>query len=148
MKKLLFIFLLVISNLVLSKEINLLCKGQEKDFSTGRLDTGRTYEITFDDVKKTVPIMTTGLVLGCFPDQYYKSTKCVCSVTEREVKCDGSIVGTKGNYTGEQSFVLNRYTGKLMTNRTLSGTELDTGKEFFIGTSGDLSCEVLSKKKF
>ena len=35
-----------------------------------------------------------------------------------------------------------------MTNRTLSGTELDTGKEFFIGTSGDLSCEVLSKKKF
>ena len=148
MKKLLFTFLVLFTFSVQSKEINLSCKGQERDLTSGQVDTKKSYEITFDDVKKTVPIMTVGLMEGCFQSDYYKSTKCVCSVNERDVKCEGSYVGVKGNLTGEQSFILNRYTGKLLTSRSMSGKEIDSGKDFYIGTSGELSCEVLLKRKF
>ena len=147
MKKLLFISLLLTSNIVFSKEIQLFCKGQEKSMTSNEVNS-KTYEVTFDDVKKTVPIMTVGLMEGCFQSEYYKSTKCMCSVNEKEVKCEGSYVGVKGNLTGEQSFTLNRYTGKLLTSRSMSGKEIDSGQDFYIGTSGELSCEVLSKRKF
>jgi len=147
MRKIIFISLLLTSNIVFSKEIQLFCKGQEKSMTSNEVNS-KTYEVTFDDVKKTVPYMTVGLMEGCFKSEYQKSTKCECSVNEKEVKCEGSYVGVKGNLTGEQSFTLNRYTGKLLTSRSMSGKEIDSGKDFYIGTSGELSCEVLSKRKF
>jgi hypothetical protein len=147
-KKILFISLLALSNLTFSKEIQLFCKGQERDSLTGKNEIYKTYELTFDDVKKTVPIMTVGLIQGCFESDHFNSTKCVCKVTEKEVTCEGAYRGASGNLTGEQKFLLNRYTGMLMTNRTLTGKDSNSGKDFFIGTSGDFTCEPLSKRKF
>ena len=108
----------------------------------------KSYELTFDDVKKTVPFMTIGLMEGCFKSDYQKSTKCECSVTDREVKCDGSTEGNKGHSTTQQSFILNRFTGRLTTSRVFNGKETELTKGLFIWTTGEFDCEVLSKRKF
>jgi hypothetical protein len=108
----------------------------------------KTYEVTFDDVKKTVPYMTVGLMEGCFKSEYQKSTKCECSVSDKEVKCDGSTEGNKGGFTTQQTFFLNRFTGKLNTTRVFSGKETETTKGLFIWTNGEFDCEILTKRKF
>jgi hypothetical protein len=147
MKKLLFIFLFMISNQGFSKEIQLFCKGQEKSMTSNEVNS-KTYEITFNDVKKTVPYMTIGLMEGCFKSEYQKSTKCECSVSEKEVKCDGSTEGIKGGFTTQQTFVLNRFTGKLNTSRVFNGRETEITKGLLIWTNGEFDCEVLTKRKF
>lgn len=147
MRKLIFILLLFLSNIVYSKEIQLFCKGQEKSMTSNEVNS-KTYEITFDDVKKTVPFMTVGLMEGCFKFDYQKSTKCECSVTDREVKCDGSTEGNKGHFTTQQTFVLNRFTGKLITSRVFDGKETQMSKGLYIWTNGEFDCDVLTKRKF
>lgn len=147
MKKLLFISLLITSNIVLSKEIQLFCKGQDKSMTSNEVNL-KTYEITFDDVKKTVPFMTVGLMEGCFKSEYQKSTKCECNVTDREVKCEGSTEGNKGGFTTQQTFVLNRFTGRLITSRVFNGKETEGTKGLFLWTNGEFDCEILTKRKF
>ncbi len=147
MKKLLFISLVLVSNIVFSKEIQLFCKGQERSMTSNEVNS-KTYEVTFDDVKKTVPFMTVGLMEGCFKSEYQKSTKCQCSVTDREVKCDSSTEGNKGLFTTQQSFVLNRFTGRLTTSRVFNGKETESTKGLFIWTTGEFDCEILTKRKF
>ena len=147
MKKIVFISLLFLSTIVYSKEIQLFCKGQEKSMLNNEINY-KTYEITFDDLKKTVPRMTVGLMESCFESDYLKSTKCECSVTDREVKCDGSMKGTKGIITIQQTFVLNRFTGKLNTHRIFDGKETQTDKGLYISTFGEFDCEALTKRKF
>jgi len=108
----------------------------------------KTYEVTFDDVKKTVPYMTVGLMEGCFKSEYQKSTKCECSVSDKEVKCDGSTEGSKGGFTTQQTFNLNRFTGRLTTSRMFNGKETETTKGLLIWTIGEFDCEILTKRKF
>ena len=147
MKKLLLLSLLFTSNVVFSKEIQLFCKGQEKSMTSNEVNS-KTYEVTFDDVKKTVPYMTVGLMEGCFKSEYQKSTKCECSVSDKEVKCDGSTEGNKGGFTTQQTFVLNRFTGKLNTSRVFNGKETEIAKGLFLWTNGEFDCDVLTKRKF
>jgi hypothetical protein len=133
-----------------AKEIELQCKGVEI-FSEKHVVTDKSqknYVIVFDDVKKTIPIMTVGLAKGCFKSEHLKSTKCECKVTEREISCESSATGiTNPSLSTQQSFTINRFSGQMNTYGSMMGKTGD-GQDFYSSTAGDLSCEVLTKKKF
>jgi hypothetical protein len=132
----------------MAKEVDLLCKGKEewtliKDNGPDSQTQDKTYEVTFDDEKRTIPSMTIGLIEGCFESDYYKSTKCDCSVTDKIIKCEAETTGIiNPTIKSKQEFSINRLTGRMLTFRSYSG------KDFHSGVSGELSCEVFTKKKF
>jgi hypothetical protein len=133
-----------------AKEIQLDCIGvevfSEKFVPTSKSQTN--YSVVFNDVKKTVSTMTVGLAIGCFKDDYVKSTKCDCKVTEREISCESATVGIKNPLaSSQQSFVINRFSGKMRTSRSMTGKNPD-GQDVFYTTDGDLLCEAMTTKKF
>lgn len=142
--------MLIIHSQVSAKQIELDCKGVET-FSEQFVVTSRSqanYSIVFDDAKKTIPIMTVGLAMGCFKSEYVRSTKCDCKVTEREVSCESATIGVKNpSASSQQSFVINRFSGKMRTFRTMTGKNTD-GRDVIFSTEGDLMCEVFTAKKF
>jgi hypothetical protein len=149
-KIVLLLGMLMMCTQVNAKEVELQCKGvevfSEKHVVTNKFQTD--YAVVFDDVKKTIPIMTVGLARGCFNDEHEKSLKCDCKVTEREISCESSTKGiTNPSLTAKQSFVINRFSGKMRTSGFMMGKSID-GQDFYSSTSGDLLCEVMSKKKF
>lgn len=133
-----------------AKEVELQCKGVEV-FSEKLVVTNKTqkdYTVVFDDVKKIIPIMTVGLAQGCFKSEHEKSTKCDCKVTEREISCDSSTIGiTNPSLITQNSFVINRLSGKMRISGSMMGKNVD-GQDFYYSTTGDLLCEALTKKKF
>jgi len=147
---LLLLGMLTISMQVNSKEVELQCKGVEV-FSEKLVVTSKSqkdYTVVFDDVKKTIPIMTVGLAQGCFKSEHEKSTKCDCKVTEREISCESSTTGiTNPSLITQRSFVINRFSGKMHTSSSMMGKNVD-GQDFYYSTTGDLLCEVFTKKKF
>lgn len=133
-----------------AKEIELLCNGVE-EFSEKFVVTGKSqkdFTVVFDDVKKTISIMTVGLAQGCFKSEHEKSTKCDCKVTEREISCESSTSGiTNPSLKTQRSFVINRFSGKMQTFGSMMGKHVD-GQDFYYSSKGDLMCEVFTKKKF
>lgn len=147
-KLIVYIFLLSIPSTVLSKEIMLSCVGQElymENFKeTGRAN--KTYEVTFDSKKNTITSMTLGLAQGCFTVDYLKSTKCKCTMNEREISCESSALGVLNKTLSfEESFTINRYSGKMRNFKTMTFSEIDKS---ITTTSGDFHCEVFEKKRF
>ena len=150
-KKIAFLLgILMICAQVNAKEVELLCKGVE-EFSEKLVVTSKSqkdYTVVFDDLKKTIPIMTVGLAQGCFKSEHEKSTKCNCTVTEREISCESSTVGiTNPSLITQNSFFINRFSGKMRTSGSMMGKNVD-GQGFYYSSTGDLSCEVFTKKKF
>ena len=150
-KKLICLISIVfLSNNIYSKEIELLCTGQETHYKNSLLfeKSAATYTIIFDDVKKTIPIMTQGLILGCFQSEHTKSIKCDCQVTDRELKCEAALVGiTNKSYQSKQSFVLNRYSGKMNNFNSSTSTD-ENSQNIYYSTTGELDCKAMTKRKF
>lgn len=150
MKGLSFFTLVLLPLTLFAKEVAVTCSGEEKQIFWDSPATyqPKSYDITFDDSKKKITSMTVGLIQSCFPESYFQSIKCDCSVGEKEVKCDGEFIGINNpSVKANQTFVLNRLSGRLRFTKTISGQE-NEGKSWGSVLSGDFSCEPLRNRKF
>jgi hypothetical protein len=143
-------FLIALSLLIFAasaqaKQVDLICTGQEIVRSKTGTEKGEvTYEISFDDEAYKITSMTLGLVLGCYEQEWYKSSGCDCDVSDKEIKCDAYIVGKSDkSMSGKQSFALNRFSGRMIFSRTY---DLKTNGNLYV--TGEAMCEALSKRKF
>ena len=146
MKILVSLFLLLVAFSSYAEEINLMCKGTEKQQQNNLPPeiVQRIYEITFDDKVNEVKSFTRRLSQGCLQrDDSLLPVKCECKVTANEIGCDSEVVGIKNQeWKSQDSFRVNRATGRMTTYIT-SGTIKN--KFNFIG---ELNCEKFIKNKF
>lgn len=130
-----------------AQETHLQCRG--KKTYLGEKPTEAIYEVSFDANKKVVISMTQGIAQGCFQDDISQSSGCDCKVTKETISCFSSAVGLKNlSHKVLSSFTINRFSGRMQTQRTDSGTDVTTGKDYFYSVSGELTCEKLTASKF
>lgn len=129
-----------------AKEVDLLCKGTEKQQQNNlRTEVVQVInEVTFDDKTNEVKSFTRRLSQGCIKtEEHLLSTKCQCSITSSEITCSSEVIGIKfPAWKSEDSFKINRKTGR-MTTSIYSGDTKDSFR--FVG---ELQCEKFEKNKF